>query len=48
MKEFMKKLMTDDDTRQTFTKRAMVVYGIIAPLVMVAVMCFAGWIETVF
>ena len=48
MKEFMKKLMTDDDTRQAFTKREMVVYGIIAPLVMVAVMCLAGWIETAF
>lgn len=46
MKEFLKKLMSDDETQQAYTKREIVVYGIIAPLVLVAVMALAGWIET--
>ena len=46
MKEFIMKLMSDDETRQAFTKKEVIVYGIIAPLVLVAVMCLAGWIET--
>lgn len=47
MKELMKNWMTDDETRQAFTRRELVVYGVIAPLVLVAVMCLAGWMETV-
>lgn len=46
MKELIRNWMTDDETRKAFTRRELVVYGVIAPLVLVAVMCLAGWLET--
>ncbi|MCR5366553.1 MAG: hypothetical protein K6E67_10480 [Prevotella sp.] len=46
MKEFFEKLMTDDETQQKFTKKEIVVYGIVVPLVMVLIMGLAGWMET--
>lgn len=46
MKDFFEKLLTDDETRQKFTTKEMVVYGIVVPLVLVLIMGLAGWLET--
>lgn len=45
MKDFLK-IMAGDILSENFTMREYVVYGIIAPLALVAVMLFAGWIES--
>ena len=37
--------MEKDVRKDTFTKKEMVVYGIIAPLALVLIMGLAGWIE---
>ena len=47
MKEFLEKLMTDDESGQKFTKYEIVVYGILVPLGFVLIMGLAGWLETV-
>lgn len=31
MKEFFEKMMTDDETQQKFTKKEVIVYGIVVP-----------------
>ena len=46
MKDFLK-IMAGDILSENFTKREYVVYGIIAPLALVAIMLFAGWIDSV-
>lgn len=46
MKDFFKKLMSDDDNDKKFTKYEIIVYGILVPLTFVAIMCIAGWLET--
>lgn len=38
--------MMKDIQKENFTKREYVVYGVIAPLALVAIMLFAGWIES--
>lgn len=45
MKDFFK-IMAGDILSENFTKKDYVVYGIIAPLALVAIMLFAGWIES--
>lgn len=45
MKEFWS-IMEKDYQKENFTTQEMVVYGIIAPLVLVAVMALAGWMES--
>lgn len=45
MKEFFE-TMEKDYQKENFTTQEMVVYGIIAPLVLVAVMALAGWMES--
>lgn len=45
MKEFFK-IIAGDILSENFTKREYVVYGIIAPLALVAIMLFAGWVES--
>lgn len=45
MKDFLK-IMAGDILSENFTQKEYVVYGIIAPLAIVAVMLFAGWIES--
>ena len=37
--------MEKDVRKDNFTKKEMVVYGIIAPLALVLIMGLAGWIE---
>lgn len=44
MKDFFEKLMSEDETCQKFTKYEMVVYGILVPIGLVAIMGVAGWI----
>jgi hypothetical protein len=46
MREFFEKLMSDDETQQKFTKYEMVVYGVLMPLGLVAVMVIAEWLES--
>ena len=38
--------MMKDIQKENFTKREYVVYGVIAPLALVAIMLFAEWIES--
>lgn len=45
MKDFFK-IMAGDILSENFTKKEYVVYGVIAPLALVAIMLFAGWIES--
>lgn len=46
MKEFLEKLMSDNDNDKNFTKFEMVFYGIIIPSSLVLVMGVAGWLES--
>ena len=46
MREFFKKLMSDDENNMKFTKYEMVMYGIVVPVVLVLIMGIAGWMET--
>ena len=45
MKEFLR-IMGKDIMDEHFTAREYVIYGIVTPLVLVAVMALAGWLET--
>ena len=45
MKEFLG-IMGKDIMDEHFTKSEYIVYGILTPLVLVALMAFAGWMET--
>lgn len=46
MKEFFE-IMGKDIMKENFTRKEYVVYGVIAPLVLFAIMAFAGWLETI-
>ena len=45
MKELIE-ILTKDIKDENFTKREYIVYGILTPLVLVALMAVAGWLET--
>ena len=45
MKELIEILLKDIKD-ENFTKREYIVYGIVTPLVLVALMAVAGWLET--
>ena len=45
MKEFFE-IIGKDILKEDFTKREYIVYGVIAPLVLVALMAFAGWLDS--
>lgn len=45
--EFFKKFLSDDETKHQFSKSEKVIYGVLVPLGFVALMCLAGWIETI-
>jgi len=47
IKEFFEKFLSDDETKHQFSISEMVIYGVLFPLGFVAVMCLAGWIETI-
>ena len=46
MKEFLK-IMEKDYQKENFSVKEWVVYGIVAPMVLLAIMGLAGWMETV-
>lgn len=46
MREFFKKLMSDDDNDKKFTKYEIVVYSILMPIGLMLIMGIAGWLET--
>ena len=46
MKKFFEKMMADDESQQKFTKKEIVVYGIMVPVAFFTIMCLAGWLET--
>ncbi len=46
MKELIE-ILTKDIMDENFTKREYIVYGIVTPLVLVALMALAGWLETI-
>ena len=39
-------IMEKDFRKEDFTKKEMVVYGIIVPLALVVIMALAGWLES--
>ena len=45
MKELFK-IMEKDIMDEHFTKREYIVYGILAPIALVAIMALAGWLES--
>lgn len=45
MKEFLE-AMEKDYMKEKFSKKEMVVYGILVPLALIALMALAGWLET--
>lgn len=40
-------IMEKDFRKEDFTKKEMLVYGIIIPLAMVVIMSLAGWLESI-
>lgn len=47
MKQFFE-IMLKDIQREEFTQKEILVYGVVAPLGLIALMGFAGWIESIF
>ena len=45
--EFLRRVLSDDETKHEFTLREKVVYGVVVPLALLAVMCVAGYMETI-
>lgn len=45
MKEFFE-IMGKDILSENFTRKEYIVYGILVPIVLVAIMALAGWLET--
>jgi hypothetical protein len=45
MKEFLR-IMGKDIMDENFTRKEYIVYGILTPIVLVALMAVAGWLET--
>lgn len=47
MKQFLE-IMMKDIQREKFTLKECLVYGVVVPLGMIALMGLAGWIESIF
>ncbi len=45
MKEFFD-IMLKDIKDEHFTRKEYIVYGVLTPIVLVAIMALAGWLET--
>lgn len=45
MKEFMN-TMEKDYQKENFTKTEMMIYGVLVPMALVAVMAICGWLES--
>lgn len=46
MKELIE-IMLKDIKDEHFTRKELVIYGILTPIVLVAIMALAGWLETI-
>jgi len=46
IKEFLKVVMSDDETNHKFSTSEKVLYGVLVPLGLIALMCLGGWIDT--
>ena len=46
MKQFFE-IMMKDIQREEFTLKECLVYGVVVPLVMIALMGFAGWMDSI-
>ena len=46
LKEFWR-IMEKDVRDEHFTEKEYVIYGILAPVALFALMCVAGWLETI-
>lgn len=47
MKEFFD-IMKKDILSEHFTKKQLVIYGVLTPIALFAIMALAGWLETSF
>lgn len=45
MKKFLR-MISEDIKKENFSVKEMVVYGVVVPLVLFAIMGVAGWMET--
>ena len=45
MKKYIDYLLYDDETGRQFTKREVVLYGVVMPLVFILLLCVAGWLD---
>ena len=45
IKEFLSRLMSDDETKHEFSQREKVIYGVLIPIGLVLIMGIAGWME---
>lgn len=46
MNDFFEKLFADDETGRGYTRRELILYGVITPIAFVLIIGLAGWIET--
>ncbi len=46
IKEFLSRVMSDDETKHEFTKSEKMIYGMLIPIGLVVIMGIAGWMET--
>lgn len=47
MKDFFEKLMTDEESRQNYTVKEILVYGVVVPMALILIMGIAGWMDTI-
>ena len=47
MNDFFKKLFADDENGRGYTKRELILYGVITPIAFVLIMGLAGWMEMI-
>jgi hypothetical protein len=48
MRDFFRKLMSDDETHQNYTREELILYGILVPIGFIILMCIAGWLDTLY
>lgn len=46
MKQFLE-IMLKDIQREEFTQKEYLVYGVVVPLILIALMGFAGWMDSI-
>lgn len=45
IKEFLSRVMSDDETNYEFSQREKMIYGVLIPIGLVLIMGIAGWME---